>query len=111
MSKSKAGKEKNGRVNAAKKATAPDVADTSGDTAGQPAGAHLDAPAAGAQEEKASKQAEPTGDEYADACAAGTPKVALIGKAADRVPVQIKNAAHLAKLRADHGAESVTVQS
>jgi hypothetical protein len=90
--------------------TAPNVADTSGDTAGQPAGQHLDVAAKG--DEPAPVQAaaaEPTGDEYADACKAGTPRIALVGKYSDRVPVQLKSKGHLAELEAAHPG-SVEVQ-
>jgi hypothetical protein len=56
--------------------TAPNVADTSGDVDGQPAGAHLDAPSAKPVEGEAVVQAEPekTDDEYANALAAGKPR-------------------------------------
>lgn len=95
---------------------AQDIADTSGDTPGQPAGAHLDRSAvatAAADEPEQPPEPEVVDgiDEYVDACRAGKPKVALIGKYDDRVPVQIKNTAHLRQLEADHGAGNVEVQS
>lgn len=93
--------------------TAPNLADTSGDTEHQPAGAHLDAPAAKPAEGEAVAQAEPekTDDEYANALAAGKPKVALVGKYADRIPVQLKSLTHLAQLKAEHGEGFVEVVS
>lgn len=60
------------------------------------------------QEEQA---AAPTVDEFAEACKAGRPKVALVGKYEDRVPVQIKSAGHLEQLRGSHGAGNVEVIS
>mgnify|MGYP000844802920 CR=1 FL=1 len=60
------------------------------------------------QEEQA---AAPTVDEYAEAAKAGAPRVALVGRYSERTPVQIKNAAHLAQLRAEHGDGAVEVQS
>jgi hypothetical protein len=48
-------------------------------------------------------------DVYAQACAAGKPIVALVGKADGSVPVQLKNEKHLAELRQLHG--DVRVQS
>jgi hypothetical protein len=50
-------------------------------------------------------------DEYALACADGNPKVALVGKYQDQVPVQLRDKHHLAKLVAEHGEGNVTVQS
>lgn len=50
-------------------------------------------------------------DEYALACAEGTPKVALVGKYQDQVPVQLRDKHHLAKLVAEHGEGNVVVQS
>src|SRR6266850_5436406 len=90
---------------------APNIADTSGDTSGQPAGAHLDAPAAKAPEGEvvASVEPEKTDDEYVNALAAGKPMVALVGKYSDRVPVQLKSRAHLAQLQGEHGESSVEV--
>jgi hypothetical protein len=92
---------------------APNLADTSGDTEHQPAGAHLDAPAAKPAEGEAVAQAEPekTEDEYANALAEGKPKVALVGKYADRIPVQLKSLAHLAQLKGEHGEGFVEVVS
>jgi hypothetical protein len=50
------------------------------------------------------KEPEPEAvDEIKAAADAGTPKVALVGKYADRIPVQLKDAAHLARLKAEHG--------
>lgn len=46
-------------------------------------------------------------DEYESACADGTPKVALVGKYADRVSVQLKSRAHLEALEREHGAVEV----
>jgi hypothetical protein len=50
-------------------------------------------------------------DEYALACADGKPKVALVGKYQDQVPVQLRDKHHLAKLVAEHGEGNVVVQS
>lgn len=50
-------------------------------------------------------------DEYAQASREGNPRIALVGKYTDRVPVQLRDAAHLEKLRGDHGAVNVEVQS
>lgn len=92
---------------------APDVADTSGDTAGEPAGAHLDAPAAQADPQPEPAQAAAVvdeDDEIAVAASKGKHRVALVGKYSDRVPVQLKNQAHLTALVAEHGAASVELQ-
>jgi hypothetical protein len=90
---------------------APNIADTSGDTPGQPAGAHLDAPAAKAPEREvvASVEPEKTDDEYANALAEGKPRVALVGKYSDRVPVQLKSRGHLDMLQREHGEGNVEV--
>lgn len=98
---------------AAQPATAQDIADTSGDEPGKPPGAHLDAPAAAAVAEPAAEVAPAAAseDEYAAACAAGAPRVALVGKYSDRVPVQLKSRVHLERLIAEHGAGAVEVQS
>ena len=71
-------------------------------------GAHLDAPAAvahpaaeqasGVVQSEARKQVQPGA-------------VALVGKGGDKIPVQLKDAAHLEKLREVHGAGNVQVQS
>lgn len=88
-----------------------ETADTSGDTPGEPAGAHLDRAAQAEVAPVAEVAVEPSGDEYADACALGKPKVALVGKYSDRVPVQLKSKAHLDTLRHEHGDGAVEVQS
>lgn len=53
---------------------------------------------------------QPTVDEFAAAAKAGKPRLALVGRYSDRVPVQIKDAAHLASLRDQHGDGAVEVQ-
>jgi hypothetical protein len=85
--------------------TAPNVADTSGDVDHQPPGAHLDRAAQAQPEGEVVPQAEPveTDDEYANALAAGKPRVALVGKYSDRIPVQLKSKDHLAQLQSEHG--------
>lgn len=92
--------------------TAPNLADTSGDVDHQPPGAHLDRAAQAQPEGEAEAQPEPekTGDEYADALAAGKPRIALVGKYDDRIPVQLKSRTHLEQLEAEHPG-NVEVQS
>jgi hypothetical protein len=89
----------------AQDAQAPNV-DTSVDSA-------QDAPAATTVEGAVDVQPDPekAEDEFANALAAGNPKVALIAKYGDRVPVQLKNQAHLDSLRAEHGEAAVKVVS
>lgn len=81
---------------------------------------HLDAPGALAHPNAGEPPAEKAAavevpaelDEYQAACAAGKPKVALVGKYSDRTPVQLKSAAHLAELKDMHTiVEVVEVQS
>lgn len=50
-------------------------------------------------------------DEFVAACGAGAPKVAMVVKYSDRVPVQLKSRSHLEELIAEHGAGAVEVQS
>lgn len=72
--------------------------------------AHLDAPAAAAH--PAAEQS--SGVVHSEAKAAGGVKpgtVALVGKACDRIPVQLKDEAHLEQLRKQHGEANVEVQS
>lgn len=78
---------------------APDVADTSGDAPGQPAGAHLDAPAAANSDPVDPLVIEPG------------KTVALVTKGCDKIPVQLRDAGHLEALKHEHGAGAVEVQS
>lgn len=66
---------------------------------GQPAGAHLDAPAAGNTDPVDELVIEP-----------GV-TVALVSKGNEKLPVQLRDKAHLDELIATHGAGSVEVQS
>jgi hypothetical protein len=86
---------------------------TSGDVAGVPAGAHLDAPAARKVEEVAQEAAalENTDDELADACRAGNPRTALVGRGVDRIPVQLTGQPHLELLKREHGEDAVEILS
>jgi len=54
------------------------------------------------EEPAAEKPAADAEDEYAAAAKAGTPKVALVGKYSDRIPVQLKSKAHLDQLMREH---------
>lgn len=87
---------------AAKTDTAPDIADTSGDTPGQPAGAHLDAPAAAAGTET-DLATKPDFVHLQDGA------VCLVTKGCDKIPVQVKDKAHYDRLVAEHGAGSVEI--
>lgn len=68
------------------------------DTAGHPAGAHLDAPAAGNTDPVDELVIEPG------------KTVALVSKGNEKLPVQLRDKAHLDELIATHGAGSVEVQ-
>lgn len=65
---------------------------------GQPAGAHLDAPSAG--------NTDPVDEIVIDP----GKTVALVSKGNEKVPVQLRNKAHLDELINTHGAGSVEVQ-
>jgi hypothetical protein len=80
------------------KEEAPNVADTSGDTDHQPPGPHLDAPAAGNTAPVDKLVIEPG------------KTVALVTKGGDKIPVQLKDEAHLETLRHEFGAGAVEVQ-
>jgi hypothetical protein len=78
-------------------AAAPNVADTSGDKPGEPAGAHLDAPSAAVT------------DPVEKVVIAPGKTVALVTKGADKIPVQLRDEAHLEELQREHGATAVEV--
>lgn len=81
---------------------AADVAGSVSDekaNAGQPAGAHLDAPAAANTDPVDALVIEPG------------KTVAIVAKGNEKLPVQLRDKAHLEELIATHGAGSVEVQS
>lgn len=88
----------------------PTTDDAAADTAGGAASADPAPSADPSAAPTTDDAAADTVDEFAEACKAGHPKVALVGKYEDRVPVQIKSAGHLEQLRGTHGAGNVEVQ-
>lgn len=97
----KAGKEKKAAPTKAPKEAAPV------DPQEQVAGAHLDKPSG--VDHPAADQPSGVTKEQAKAVKPGT--VAIVSKGAERIPVQLKDDAHLEQLRQAHGAASVEVQS
>lgn len=63
-----------------------------------------------AQDQQQAAPAQQDPDEFADARAAGTPRVAMVSKGADRIPVQLRNKQHLDELVHEHGEAAVEVQ-
>lgn len=92
-----AGKAKKG--NAQEKATDKAVDTGNDEKAGHPAGAHLDAPSAGNTDPVDELVIEPG------------KTVAIVSKGNEKLPVQLRNKAHLDELIATHGEGSVEVQS
>lgn len=90
-----------------------DAVDTSGDVAGQPAAGtqvtNATAPNADVVDTAPVAGVDPT-DEYAIAFADGKPKIALCGKYADRIPVQLKDRKHFEELKSRYG-DALEVQS
>lgn len=76
----------------------------------QVAGAHLDKPGA-VEHPAADKSSGVTKSEATEAAKLVRGKVAIINKGADKIPVQLKDEAHLARLQAEFGADHVEVQS
>jgi hypothetical protein len=93
--------------------TAPNLADTSGDTEHQPAGltwTRLQRRRPRVRPWLRPSRKRPTTSTPMH-WRPGKPKVALVGKYADRIPVQLKSLAHLAQLKAEHGEGFVEVVS
>lgn len=77
------------------------------DPQAQVAGAHLDKPAA--VEHPAAGEASGVTQAEAGKVEPGT--VALVSKGAEKIPVQLKDEAHLARLQTEFGVDCVEVQS
>lgn len=79
------------------------------DPQAQVAGAHLDKPAA--VEHPGADQSSGVVHSEAKASQVKPGTVALVSKGGDKVPVQLKDDAHLEKLIGEHGKANVRVQS